>query len=70
MQVADNEKQFVLVAVGVVLFTILAIAVFLLSVNIIIFYICAVIAVGLGFYLSYNLSQMKPQYQQDNKKKK
>lgn len=53
----DQEKQLIMVAVGVVFFSIVAVAAFILGAGSVIFYICAVIAIALGFYLSYTLSQ-------------
>ncbi len=57
MQVPQNEMQLLAVAGGVILFTIIALIVFILGVNILVFYLFAAIAIGLGLYLSFNLSK-------------
>ena len=66
----EQEQQLVIVAVAVVVFTILAIISFLAGLNSIIFYVFAILAIALGFYLSFTLSKERPTEQQANKKKK
>ncbi len=66
----EQEKQLILVAVGVVVCTVLAIIVFIINAGAILFYLFAIIAIILGFYLSYNLSREQPRTEQQNKKKK
>ncbi len=52
-----QEKQLLLVSMGVPAFAILAIVALLMHLSSIIFYLCAVIAIGLGLYLAFNLSK-------------
>lgn len=66
----DQEKQLIMVSLGVVLFSIVAIIVFIIGASQILFYLFALIAIGLGFYLSYTLSQEGKQKDQPNRSKK
>jgi membrane protein implicated in regulation of membrane protease activity len=52
-----DEKQLLFVSVGVVVLSIAAFAVFLSGISQVAFYAIAVLALILGFYLSYNLSR-------------
>lgn len=52
-----QEKQLLLVSIGVPAFAILAIVALLMHLSSIIFYLCAIIAIGLGLYLAFSLSK-------------
>jgi 4-hydroxybenzoate polyprenyltransferase len=66
----DKEKKLLLVSIGVIVLTVLAVITFILGVNIFIFYACAILAIALGFYLSFSLSKQQPSAQQKSTKKK
>jgi 4-hydroxybenzoate polyprenyltransferase len=71
MPVTEQEKRLMMVCVGVVFFTILAIIVFLLIPSQqILFYVSAILAIALGFYLAFSLSKEQQPKEQQNRKKK
>ncbi len=51
----EEERKLLFVSMGVVLFSVLAIVLFLMGITLL-FYISALLAVALGFYLSRSLS--------------
>jgi len=55
-------------AVGIVVLSIVAIITFILNV-LIVFYVCAIIAIVLGFYLSRTLASAEKMQKQDQPKK-
>lgn len=50
-----EEERLLFVSIGVVFFSVLAVALFILNIQVV-FYLAALIAIGLGFYLSRSLS--------------
>lgn len=67
MPVNADEKQLITVSIGVVAFSIAAFVVLLSGINQAVFYVIAVIALLLGFYLSYNLSRQGREERQSRK---
>jgi membrane protein implicated in regulation of membrane protease activity len=59
----QEEGVLLFVSLGVVLFSILAVVLFILNIMTA-FYVAAVLAIVLGFYLSRNLSNMERNQQQ------
>jgi membrane protein implicated in regulation of membrane protease activity len=51
----QEEEKLLFVSIGVVFFSVLAVVLFMLNVQIV-FYISALLAIALGFYLSRSLS--------------
>ncbi len=65
----NEEMKLLAVAIGVVFFSILAIVLFLVNVQVA-FYASAVIAIVLGFYLSRTLSKSGSAQKQERKRGK
>ena len=63
----QDETMLLWSAVGIVLFSIIAIIVFILG-NSILFYIAAIIAIVLGFYLSRTLAASDKDLRKESKK--
>ena len=64
----NDEKTLLFVAVGVVFFSMLAIALFLLGAGIL-FYVSAILAIILGFYLTHSLSKSSAQEPKHHRRK-
>ena len=56
MQDKPDDHKLFLVSIGVVLSSILAVMTFILNISQIAFYLFAILAIALGFYLSRSLS--------------
>ncbi len=69
MQDLGKESQLIFVAIGVVVFSVLAVVSFIMGAGQIVFYIFAILAIALGFYLSYTLSKEQPKSDQGRKRK-
>lgn len=69
LSIKPQERTLMLLSVGVVLCSILAVIIFVVGASQILFYIVAVIALALGFYLSYSLRQENEQKQSTGRKK-
>lgn len=52
----DEEKRSLAFAGGILLFSAVAIIAFFLKISIV-FYVCAILAIGMGLYMAYNLSR-------------
>ena len=64
----QEEEKLLFISMGVVFFSILAVILFILNIQIV-FYISALLAIALGFYLSRSLSNAGKEQQQRPGKK-
>jgi len=58
-----EEEKLLFVSIGVVFFSVMAVALFMLNIQIA-FYLSALLAIALGFYLSRSLSRADREQQQ------
>ena len=68
MNAKPDEQRLFLVSMGVVLFSILAVIIFILNISQVVFYLFALIAIVLGFYLSRSLSITGKEQKPERKK--
>ena len=65
----QDEAKLLFVAIGVIFFSVLAVVLFILGIQIL-FYLSALLAIGFGFYLSRSLSNAGREEQQKSASKK
>ncbi len=64
----QEEERLLFISIGVVFFSVLAVILFILNIQIV-FYVSALLAIALGFYLSRSLSNADRDQQQKPGKK-